>query len=75
MSVSINRLKEQINNVSELSGICRGEWCRSLESRVDELKDQMDSVERSCKAGNKTIAEMEKKVSKAYKNLTPVYWF
>lgn len=75
MTVSINRLKEQINNVTELSGICRGEWCRSLESKVDELNDQLDLVETSCKAGNRTVAEMKNKISKAYRNFAPEICF
>ena len=75
MTVSINRLKEQINNVTELSGICRGEWCRSLESKVDELNDQLDLVETSCKAGNRTVAKMKNKISKAYRNFAPEICF
>lgn len=71
MAVSINRLREQINNVTELSGVCRGEWCRSLELRVDEFNDQVDLLDKSCVAGNRAITEMRSNIRKAYRNFTP----
>lgn len=68
----INSLENDINNTLELSSICRGEWCRSLESEVDELRYELGEVRRSgLGVEDSRINEMSDKIQRSYKNLSP----
>lgn len=68
----IDKLESKIDNALELSSICRGEWCRSLESDVDVLEGLVDraKVEAPTVEGVR-LAAMADKLTKAYRNLGP----
>jgi len=68
----INSLENDINNTLEMSSICRGEWCRSLESEVDELRYQVTGLSRSdIGVEDSRIKEMSNKIQTSYRNLSP----
>lgn len=71
MATSVKNLKNTINNTVELSSICRGEWCRRLESEVDALEDEVVSLSHDSSVPTTTVAEMEEKIRLAYKQLGP----
>lgn len=43
-------LERDINKVLEQSHVCRGEWCRVLESEIDALQYEL-MVARKCAVG------------------------
>lgn len=65
-------LEGNIDNTVELSSICRKEWCRSLESDMDELTDELhdfmksgDVHERFC------LSTVSRKMRRGYRNTGP----
>ena len=69
-TILVNELENEINNTLELSGICRGEWCRAIESKVDVLEDELITVSLSEPWVDRgKVAEMSSKIMRAYKNL------
>ena len=65
-------LLNRIENVVELSSMCRGEWCRALESNVDILREELETV-RSAKpavSGGELVG-MKYKLRDAYRHLGP----
>ena len=72
MAISMNRLEGEIDHTLELSTICRGEWCRALESQVNNLDAELTEVSRvKTIADSSRFAKMSEKVRKAYRNLGP----
>lgn len=66
----LTTLENDIAALQELSSICRGEWCRFLESEVDTLQDELiefriteDDFERAW------VEEMSTRIRDAYKHL------
>jgi hypothetical protein len=71
-TILINKLENEIDNTLELSSICRGEWCRALEAKVDALEDEViEAGKTGIPVEGARIAEMSHKIMKAYKNLGP----
>lgn len=69
-TILINKLENEIDNTLELSSICRGEWCRALEAKVDALEEEVIEVGRTNSgAEGARVAEMSHKIMEAYKNL------
>ena len=69
-TILINELENEIDNALALSAICRGEWCRAIESKVDTLEDEVIAVTHTepwVDAGK--INEMNNKIMKSYRNL------
>jgi archaellum component FlaC len=65
-------LKNRIDNVAELSTMCRSEWCRSLESRVDSLEEEVDSLSiGESRVSRQELSNMRDKLSEAYRHLGP----
>lgn len=72
MAISMNRLEGEIDHTLELSAICRGEWCRALESQVDDLRAELTEVSRvKTIADSSRFAKMSDKIRRAYRNLGP----
>jgi hypothetical protein len=72
MAIHMNRLESEIDNTLELSAICRGEWCRALESRVNDLDSELTEVSRvKTIADSSRFAMMSDNIRKAYRNLGP----
>ena len=72
MTQSFESLQNRIDNAMEKSSICRGEWCRSLESEVNQLEDEVRSLctaEGSCTS--QEYLGLEEKIHKCYDNLSP----
>lgn len=66
-------LNGEIDNTVELSSICRKEWCRLLESDIDELSGELhdylksgDVHERFC------LNTVSQKIMQGYRNTAPV---
>jgi len=75
-SIPINTLENEIDNTLELTGICRGEWCRALEAKVDVLEDELVAVSKWCTVSHgctesegAKISDMSHKIMKSYNNL------
>jgi len=66
-------LEREIDNVVELSSVCRGEWCRSLESKMDELEMELhDVVRKTCHSDRHLEhSRVEDKIRQGYRNLSP----
>jgi hypothetical protein len=67
---TMEKLVNDIDSVLEKSCVCRGEWCRSLESEIDALEYELSSVcssEGTCSSDK--VVNLENKVRKTYKNL------
>ena len=72
MNTYLNTLEDDINNVQELSHMCRSEWCRKLESEVDALQNEVIEMRISeSDYENARIAEMSEKIRDAYRHLAP----
>lgn len=68
----IEKLESRIDNALELSSICRGEWCRSLETDVDVLDGVLERAGMEATAAETTrLAAMADKITAAYRNLGP----
>ena len=69
----ITNLENEIDKTLEMTSICRGEWCRALESDVDRLEVQLQDVTADAKTfvAGARIEEMNGKIQHAYRNLGP----
>lgn len=64
----------KVDNLVELSSICRGEWCRSLELEMDELDLELhDAVKPGDVDERLCLHKITEKFRKGYKNLSPVF--
>jgi hypothetical protein len=72
MNAYLDILENDINKVRDLSGICRGEWCRFLESEVDALLNELVEF-RICEGDfeSSRIEAMKTKIWDAYRKLPP----
>lgn len=69
-TMPINTLENEIDNTLELTAICRGEWCRALEAKVDVLEDELVEVSKGSTVWEGArISEMSHKIMKSYNNL------
>jgi hypothetical protein len=66
-----NNLEREINRNLELSSICRGEWCRALESEMDVLENELHEVIKAGEMEDLKIALISNKIRKAYGNFSP----
>ena len=72
MNTYIETLTYDINKVQGLSHVCRGEWCRFLESEVDSLQYELHEFQNAEGDFERTtIEEMSARLSDAYKHLAP----
>jgi hypothetical protein len=68
----LNRLENRIDNTLELSSVCRGEWCRSLESDVDMLESLVERAGFEAPPVERPrLTVMAEKLTTAYRNLGP----
>jgi len=71
-TLMIDILEHRIDNALELSSICRGEWCRSLESNVDVLENLVNKAGREAPpVDGLRLSVMNNKLTAAYRNLGP----
>lgn len=65
-------LEEDINKLLAQSHVCRGEWCRSLESEIDALQNELMEIKKIEGGLEKTrFEEMSAKIKEAYRQLEP----
>jgi len=71
MNAYLDILESDINRLQDLSAICRGEWCRFLESEADALQNEIAEF-RICEGDFESarIAEMSIRIRDAYQHLT-----
>ncbi|MBW2506250.1 MAG: hypothetical protein JRD19_04170 [Deltaproteobacteria bacterium] len=70
MNTYIATLTNDINKVQDLSHVCRGEWCRFLESEVDSLQYELQEFQNAEGDFERTkIEEMSARLRDAYKHL------
>lgn len=72
MNAYMRMLENDVNKVQELSRICRGEWCRFLESEVDALQNEL--MEFRILEGDfesARIEDLSAKLRDAYRHLAP----
>jgi hypothetical protein len=66
-------IEQKIDQTVELSSVCRGEWCRSLESDMDSLESQFQEYVHSGEVHERfCLADMTGRIRKGYRNLGPV---
>lgn len=69
-TILVNELENEIDNTLALSAICRGEWCRALEAKVDTLEDELIELRMSEPwVDSAKLTDMTSKIMKSYKNL------
>ena len=72
MNVYLNTLENDIDTIQGLSGICRGEWCRFLESEVDALQTELTEFKiKESDFESERLEEMSFKIRDAYRHLAP----
>lgn len=73
MKTNLERIEHEIDNVLEMSSICRSEWCRTVESDVDRLDEELREANLEAYSLNddERIEVMSGKIRQAYKNLGP----
>ena len=72
MNAYMETLENDINKVQELSRICRGEWCRVLESEVDALQDELTYMKiHESDFESTKVEQMSRRLQDAYKHLAP----
>lgn len=65
-------LEHKIDNTVELSSICRGEWCRALESDMDALESELHDFIKSGEVYEPLCYEtVSRKIRQGYRNLSP----
>lgn len=68
----LDKLENRIDNTLELSSVCRGEWCRTLETDVDLLEGMVERAGMEAPPVDGTrLAMMHEKLTAAYRNLGP----
>jgi hypothetical protein len=62
-----------IDNTVELSTICRKEWCRTLESDIDDLSNELHDYLKSGEVHERfCLNTVSRKMMKGYRNTGPV---
>ena len=72
MNVYLDTLESDIDRVRDMSSICRGEWCRLLESEADALRNEL--AEFRMLEGDFESARIEAlaaRIRDAYRHLAP----
>lgn len=65
-------IEHKIDDTVELSSICRGEWCRALESDMDDLDSQLNDFIKSGEVNEPLCYEtVSRKIREGYRNLSP----
>jgi len=71
---TIKDIGPRIDNVLELSSVCRGEWCRYLESEMDVLDSELHEYVTSGDVHEPfCLHKVTENVQQGYKNLSPVF--
>lgn len=63
-------LESKIDNTVELTSVCRNEWCRSLETEIDELEATVSEL-NPAETDPLLVNGLFNKLNVAYRNLGP----
>lgn len=68
-------IRPELDNLVELTSICRGEWCRFLESEMDAIESEVCVGSMTEDMGERWCQDIiSRKILEGYRNLTPVYF-
>jgi hypothetical protein len=73
---SLDALEKDIQEASEMAGVCTSEWCSSTEHVIDELANALFSISEprwSDPAQSKRIKELKRRVHDLYADYRSVY--
>ena len=76
MEKSIDLLESDINEASEMAGICTDEWCEATEHVIDELSNALFSISEprgSSPNDEKKIKALKRRVHDLYANYRDLY--
>jgi len=66
------KIETAVDNILELTSICRGDWCRALEGEVDNLRSDWNAITGGITLGfGEPQNEVSRKIRAAYRNLGP----
>jgi hypothetical protein len=72
MNAYFETVRNDIENIQDLSHMCRGEWCRSLESEADSLQNELQEFSiAEGDFGAVEIKDMSIRLRDAYRHLAP----
>ena len=72
MNIYLETLARDINKIQDLSHMCRGQWCRFLESEADSLQSEV--IDMKITEGDferVAVDEMSIKLRDTYRHLSP----
>jgi hypothetical protein len=73
MNTCLN-IEPEVDNLVELTSICRGEWCRLLESEMDELEMELHDFTKSGDENERLCVDnVSEKFRLGYKNVSPIF--
>lgn len=73
---SLKWLEAQINEVSEMAGVCTNEWCEATEHVIDDLSNALFSISEprfSTKKDEQRIKQLKRRVHDLYADYRQVY--
>ena len=69
---SYKEIESSISNAVELSSVCRGTWCRTLESDIDNLDSEFYDFEKSEKVNDRFCHRIiSEEIRSGYRNIKP----
>ena len=72
ISTRFDELSKRIDNAVELTSVCRSEWCRALESEVDDLEEALNQeFQNEIRGFPGKLSHLSNKLNQAYRNLGP----
>jgi type II secretory pathway component PulJ len=76
LQTAMNKLDKDINEASEMAGICTDEWCEATEHVIDELANSLFSISEPRWANpedTKKLKKLKKRVYDLYADYKGVY--
>ena len=71
-TVTKERFENEVDNILELTSVCRGDWCRELEGEVDVLRSEWNELNGGKTFNyNRSQEKVTRKIRAAYRNLGP----
>lgn len=72
----LDSLESQIDEASEMTGICTDEWCNAIEHTIDDLNNSLFSIHEPrwiTEKDSNRIKQMKRRVHDLYANYREVY--
>ena len=73
---ALSKLEADINEASEMAGVCTDEWCQATEHVIDELSNALFSISEprwSDKEDSAKIKQLKRRVHDLYADYRNVY--